>query len=115
MSFIGRRGDRVAPDSSNEACAKFAKEVIQLEMLPHVGNTERAHTHKAYFLGYMVHKLLYCAMGRRQEDDRDHYGNKRLDMAGPLLAGLFRQTFRLVIKQVNSCKFLFFQQQQQQQ
>ena len=29
-----------------------------------------------------------------QEDDRDHYGNKRLDLGGPLLANLFRQLFR---------------------
>ena len=39
---------------------------------------------------YMVHRLLQAAMGRREFDDRDHYGNKRLDLAGPLLAFLFR-------------------------
>jgi len=38
----------------------------------------------------MVHRLLQAAMGRREFDDRDHYGNKRLDLAGPLLAFLFR-------------------------
>ncbi|KAK0070656.1 hypothetical protein PV325_000261, partial [Microctonus aethiopoides] len=31
------------------------------------------------------------SLGRRELDDRDHYGNKRLDLAGPLLAFLFRQ------------------------
>ncbi|XP_015415561.1 PREDICTED: DNA-directed RNA polymerase II subunit RPB2 [Myotis davidii] len=40
--------------------------------------------------GYMVHRLLLAALGRRELDDRDHYGNKRLDLAGPLLAFLFR-------------------------
>jgi len=39
---------------------------------------------------YIIHRLLLCALGRRPEDDRDHYGNKRLDLAGPLLGGLFR-------------------------
>lgn len=39
---------------------------------------------------YIIHRLLLCALGRRSEDDRDHYGNKRLDLAGPLLGGLFR-------------------------
>lgn len=39
---------------------------------------------------YMVHRLLLAALGRRELDDRDHYGNKRLDLAGPLLAFLFR-------------------------
>jgi len=38
---------------------------------------------------YMVHRLLLAALGRREVDDRDHYGNKRLDLAGPLLAFLF--------------------------
>ena len=38
----------------------------------------------------MVHRLLLAALGRREPDDRDHYGNKRLDLAGPLLAFLFR-------------------------
>ena len=42
------------------------------------------------FYSYMVHRLLLAAIGRREVDDRDHYGNKRLDLAGPLLAFLFR-------------------------
>lgn len=29
---------------------------------------------KVFFLGYMVHKLLMCSLGRLEEDDRDHYG-----------------------------------------
>ena len=37
-----------------------------------------------------MHRLLQAALGRREFDDRDHYGNKRLDLAGPLLAFLFR-------------------------
>lgn len=43
----------------------------------------------------MVHRLLLAALGRRELDDRDHYGNKRLDLAGPLLAFLFRGYGRL--------------------
>ena len=41
-------------------------------------------------------------MGRRAEDDRDHYSAKRLDLGGPLLAGLFRQLFRKVVKDVRA-------------
>jgi len=59
-------------------------------MLPHVGVGEFCETKKAYYFGYIIHRLLMCALGRRAEDDRDHYGNKRLDLAGPLLGGLFR-------------------------
>jgi DNA-directed RNA polymerase beta subunit len=49
---------------------------------------------------YIIHRLLLCALGRRAEDDRDHYGNKRLDLAGPLLGGLFRMLFRKLTKDV---------------
>lgn len=51
-------------------------------------------SNQAYFFGYVVHRLLLVSLGRREEDDRDHYGNKRLDLGGPLLANLFRQLFR---------------------
>ena len=48
----------------------------------------------------MVHRLLMTALGRREVDDRDHLGNKRLDLAGPLLAFLFRGLFRNLTKEV---------------
>jgi DNA-directed RNA polymerase II subunit RPB2 len=52
----------------------YAKLVLQKELLPHVGTEEHIETRKAFFLGYTVHKLLMCALGRAEEDDRDHYG-----------------------------------------
>ena len=51
---------------------------------------------------YMIHRLLLVALGRRDEDDRDHYANKRLDLGGPLLAGLFRLLFRKLAKDVRT-------------
>ena len=56
----------------------------------------------------MVHRLLLAALGRRELDDRDHYGNKRLDLAGPLLAFLFRGLFRNLSKEMRmySQKFI---------
>merc|ERR1740128_1026464 len=69
-------------------------------MLPHVGVSDFCETRKAYFLGYMVHRLLLAALGRRELDDRDHYGNKRLDLAGPLLAFLFRGLFKNLMKEM---------------
>lgn len=49
---------------------------------------------------YCVHRLLLATIGRREVDDRDHYGNKRLDLAGPLLAFLFRGLFKNLLKEV---------------
>ncbi|KAL5157293.1 DNA-directed RNA polymerase II subunit RPB2 [Glycine soja] len=49
---------------------------------------------------YIIHRLLLCALGRRAEDDRDHYGNKRRELAGPLVGGLFRTLFRKLTRDV---------------
>ncbi|XP_056006307.1 DNA-directed RNA polymerase II subunit RPB2 isoform X2 [Ostrea edulis] len=98
LNFIGSRGAR--PGVTKEKRIKYAREILQKEMLPHVGVSDFCETKKAYFLGYMVHRLLLAAIGRREVDDRDHYGNKRLDLAGPLLAFLFRGLFRNLMKEV---------------
>uniref|UniRef100_A0A2K6MSQ7 DNA-directed RNA polymerase subunit beta n=1 Tax=Rhinopithecus bieti TaxID=61621 RepID=A0A2K6MSQ7_RHIBE len=87
LNFIGSRGAK--PGS-------FTK-----EMLPHVGVSDFVRPKKPISWGiYMVHRLLLAALGRRELDDRDHYGNKRLDLAGPLLAFLFRGMFKNLLKEV---------------
>jgi DNA-directed RNA polymerase beta subunit len=48
-------------------------------------------------LKYIIHRLLLCALGHRAEDDRDHYGNKRLDLASPLLGGLFHMVIFILL------------------
>lgn len=40
------------------------------------------------------------SVGARRPDDRDHYAQKRMDLAGPLLGQLFRQLFRKLAKDV---------------
>lgn len=52
----------------------YAKAMLQRELLPHVGQEENCETLKGFFLGYTVHKMLMCSLGRADEDDRDHYG-----------------------------------------
>ncbi len=81
---------------------RYAKEILQKEMLPHVGIEEQCATKKVFYFGYVVHRLLLAALERRPLDDRDHYGNKRLDLAGPLLGGLFRQLFKKLTKDVRA-------------
>jgi DNA-directed RNA polymerase II subunit RPB2 len=68
-------------------------DILQKEWLPHIGKGPDALTKKAYYLGYMVNRMLKCALGRTEPDDRDHLGKKRLDLAGPLMTTLFRTLF----------------------
>lgn len=100
LDFIGKRGQTVAV--SRDHRVKYAKDLLQLEFLPHISTTPGDELKKGYYLGYMVNKMLQVALGRQPEDDRDHYGNKRLDLAGPLMSGLFRQHLRKLMKDVKA-------------
>jgi len=100
LDFIGKRGTAIGV--SKERRIRYAKEILQKEMLPHVGILEFCETKKSYFFGYIIHRLLLAVLERRPLDDRDHYGNKRLDLAGPLLGTLFRQLFKKLTKDVKT-------------
>eukprot|EP00252_Welwitschia_mirabilis_P003250 TRINITY_DN13340_c0_g1_i1.p2 TRINITY_DN13340_c0_g1~~TRINITY_DN13340_c0_g1_i1.p2 ORF type:complete len:131 (+),score=12.89 TRINITY_DN13340_c0_g1_i1:662-1054(+) len=97
LEYIGSRVSK--PASTRKRRIKFARDVLLEEMLPHVGIGEHSQTKKGYFFGYVIHRLLLCAPGRREEDDRDRYANKRLDLTGSLLEGLFRTLFRKLVNQ----------------
>jgi len=100
LDYIGKRGNTVG--TVQDKRINHAEEILQKEMLPHVGVGEYCFDRKAYFVGYMVHRLLLGSLGRRPLDDRDHYGNKRLELAGGLLQGLFLQLFKKVVKEIES-------------
>lgn len=73
-----------------------AKDIIRGDVLPHLGISDACNIKKAYFLGYMLRRLLSVLTGERKEDDRDHYGNKRIDTSGALMQQLFRKVWKKV-------------------
>ncbi len=98
-SFLGASSLRTKSER-----IKFADIILQKDLLPHLGTDESSYPKKALFIGYMVRRLCNSKLGRTGEDDRDHYGKKRLDMVGVLLGNLFRQLF---FKFTNEIRMLF--------
>lgn len=98
LDFIGRRGNALG--IRREKRIQYAKDILTKELLPHITQEEGFENRKAFFLGYMVNRLLLCALERKEPDDRDHFGKKRLDLAGPLLANLFRVLFRKLSRDI---------------
>jgi DNA-directed RNA polymerase II subunit RPB2 len=94
-NFIGTRGNITGDRKKRE---RHAEDILVKEFLPHISQSKGCETRKAFFLGYMVNRLLQCALGRIDEDDRDHFGKKRLDLAGPLMAQVFRLKFAQLVK-----------------
>lgn len=100
-NFIGKRAQSMQ-EVAREGRVQYTTELLQKDFLPHVGTDAAAatRTRKCFFLGYVLHRLLLCAVGRAEEDDRDHFANKRLDLAGPLIGSLFRLLFYKLTKEM---------------
>ena len=73
---------------------EFTNEVLNNDLFPHCHNLEQ----KIYFMGYMANKLLKAYFGEVEQDDRDSYVNKRIDLCGILLNNLFRNYFNKLVK-----------------
>ena len=86
-------GNRVAFGQVKEFRIKRAETILDRNLLPHIGREPEERIDKAIFLGEMASRIIELKLGRRQEDDKDHLRNKRIKLAGPLLAELFRSAF----------------------
>ena len=64
--------------------------LLDKELLPHLGNTEENRKKKAIFLGRIVRQVLEMAINNKEPNDKDHYANKRVRLAGDLIEDLFR-------------------------
>ena len=93
-------GNRVAHGQVEEYRTQKAETAIDKNFLPHIGRTTQNRKEKALFLGEMACRVVELKMSRRQTDDKDHFKNKRLRLAGPLLADLFRVAFRNLTRDI---------------
>jgi DNA-directed RNA polymerase II subunit RPB2 len=81
-----------------EECMQIVHKILRNDMVPHISTSENYEYKKAQYLGLMTQKYLHCTSGKSQPDDRDHFGNKRIDLAGPLLGNIFRMSFAKAMK-----------------
>lgn len=65
-------------------------QLLDRELLPHLGDTDEDRKKKAIFLGRIVRQVLEMAITDRKPNDKDHYANKRVRLAGDLIEDLFR-------------------------
>ncbi len=100
IEYIGKK---IAGGQAKEYRKERVKELLDRTLLPHLGNEIKDRIRKGIFLARMGQAVLELSLGYRQEDDKDHYANKRLKLAGDLMEDLFRVAF------VALCKDLKYQ------
>lgn len=95
LDYIGKKA---MPGQPKEYRLRRAQSIIDNNLLPHMGVSPEDRIRKAYYLGMMALKVIELSLGLRGEDDKDHYANKRLKLAGDLLRDLFRVAFGQLVK-----------------
>ncbi|MCJ7478750.1 MAG: DNA-directed RNA polymerase subunit B'' [Candidatus Nanohaloarchaeota archaeon QJJ-7] len=87
IDYIGRSS------GINQDREERVKEILDEYLLPHIGQEDDVRMDKAQYLGRLVKNTIALGKGDIQEDDMDHYRNKRLLLAGDLLEMQFRSVF----------------------
>ena len=70
-----------------------AQEILCDYFLPHIG--ENNFKQKAYYLGYIVFRLLSVHTGNEEPTDRDNCKYKRIELVGNLMYDLFREYYTI--------------------
>jgi DNA-directed RNA polymerase beta subunit len=94
---VDRMAKMIGITQSKEIRIERMKEILDRYLLPHVGVTKEDRRLKAHNLCKMLKKFIDVANGKLPIDDRDHYMNKRLKLAGDLLADLLRVNLKILI------------------
>ncbi len=95
LDFIGTK---IAIGQVRENRIERAKTIIDRYLFPHLGTSPKDRRKKGLFLAQMANMVLELASGRREPDDRDHYANKRLKLAGELLSAVYRAAFKNFVR-----------------
>ncbi len=93
-------GNRVAHGQVLEYRLQRAQNILDRNFLPHLDRQPENRMDKAIFLGEMACRVIELKLRRRTTDDKDHFKNKRLKLAGPLLSDLFRVAFRNLCRDI---------------
>ncbi|MBO4348141.1 MAG: DNA-directed RNA polymerase subunit B [Candidatus Methanomethylophilaceae archaeon] len=87
-----------AAGQAKEYRTKKVENILDRSLLPHLGDSIEDRKKKAIFLGRVARSVLELSLGKRKEDDKDHYANKRLKLSGDLMEDLFRTSFSSLMK-----------------
>ena len=87
---------RIGITQSREIRIQRMQEILDKYLLPHVGIEREDRNMKAYNLCKILKKMI-LKVRSGEEDDKDHYMNKRLKMSGDLMADLFRVNLKVLI------------------
>jgi len=100
-SAIESIGKKAAPGQAQDYRDKRAEILLDTYLLPHIGTTPEDRLKKAHYLVKMAEHAIKVAHREIPQDDKDHYANKRIKLAGDLMEDLFRYAFQFLVKDIS--------------
>eukprot|EP01083_Nonionella_stella_P158427 515709_1 len=79
------------------------RHVLTDVVLCHLPVEEFSFHTKAIYMGVMIRRIFKASRDESKLDDKDYYGNKRLELAGQLLSLMFEDLFKSYNFQVRKC------------
>ncbi len=93
-------GHMSAPNQAKTYQEKRAEMQLDTYILPHLGTKPENRKEKGYFLLRMAERASLVAYGHVKQDDKDHYANKRIKLAGDLMEELFNNAFKFLVRDI---------------
>lgn len=94
LQYVGSKVRQRATWGKSRTKVEEARELLAGVMLAHVPVIKYDFKPKCVFLALMVRRVILACSDEANVDDRDYYGNKRLELAGQLLSLLFEDLFK---------------------
>ncbi|KKY25419.1 putative dna-directed rna polymerase iii polypeptide [Diplodia seriata] len=97
LEYIGQRTRQLRKPIGNRQARNMQQEAIDAlsnMMMSHVPVVGMNFRPKALYIAYMTRRVLMAIHDPKMVDDRDYVGNKRLELAGQMMALLFEDSFK---------------------
>jgi DNA-directed RNA polymerase III subunit RPC2 len=106
LTYIGQKVKAVRENNSNPRALTIAgikkhvspiaeaAEVLANVVLNHVPVERYNFYSKIIYICHIIRRVLFTVQDRSLLDDKDYYGNKRLELAGSLMSLLFEDLFK---------------------
>ena len=104
LHFIGTKARAVRANNVTAKSASFRTKTVEPEaeaiemlanvVLNHVPVENYSFRGKVVYITHIIRRILLTALDKTLLDDKDYYGNKRLELAGSLLSLLFEDLFK---------------------
>ena len=95
VDYLSRK---LSPGQPLEFRLNRMENLLDNYLLPHIGTTKSDRMEKVHYLVKMAERSTLVAYKKLPQDDKDHYANKRVKLAGDLMEELFRYAFQFLVK-----------------